>query len=137
MNREERGYILLAHLFAAIPLWGILFNGILWLSFKERSRRVVFHAHQGIFFQAIFLAALLAGLVFFLFTEIMGVINTSLAGILKFANWVVLITIWAAYEITCLYAMWNTVEGREFKYPLIGARLKESSQEGSSPETGE
>ena len=70
MDREERGYILLAHLSAAIPLWGILFNGILWLSFKEKSRKVVFHAHQGIFFQVIFLAALLVGLIAFLFIQL-------------------------------------------------------------------
>ena len=124
MDREERGYILLAHLSAAIPLWGILFNGILWLSFKEKSRKVVFHAHQGIFFQVIFLAALLVGLIAFLFIQLIAVVNGSLAAILGFGNWVVMAIVWAAYEITCFYAMWSIVQGRDFEYPLVGAKLR-------------
>ena len=125
MNKEERGYLLLAHLFAAIPLWGIVFNGILWLSFKEKSRRVVFHAHQGIFFQVVFLATLLIGLIVFLFTQLISVINQSLASLISAGNWIVIIVIWIAYEFTCLYAMWNILQGRDFEYPFIGAKLRE------------
>jgi len=128
MNREERGYVLLAHLFAAIPLWGIVFNGILWLCFKERSRKVVYHAHQGIFFQVIFLAALLVGLVVFLFNHLVAVINSPLASIISFGNWIVIFVIWAIYELTCLYAMWNVIQGREFEYPFVGAKLREEKE---------
>jgi len=132
MKQEERGYILLAHLFAAIPLWGILFNGILWLSFQEKSRKIIFHAHQGIFFQVAFLVMFLAGLVVFLFTKLISVINTSLASLLSTGNWIIIIVLIAAYEITCLYAIWNIIQGKEFEYPFIGAKLKEDTSKSPS-----
>ena len=123
MDEEERGYIFLSHLFAAIPLWGILFNGIIWMTFKERSRRIVFHAHQGIFFQTIFLAAVFMGLVVHLFTKLVGVIDVSLAGIMSSVNILILIIVIIAYEAVCVFAMWNTLQGRDFSYPLIEKRL--------------
>jgi uncharacterized Tic20 family protein len=126
---EERGFMLLAHLFAAIPLWGILFNGILWLSFQQKSRKVVFHAHQGIFFQVVFLAMLLVGLIVFLFSHLVGVINKTLGSLLGFGNWVILISIFIIYELTCLYAIWNILQGREFEYPFIGAKLRENDHD--------
>ena len=132
MKQEERGYILLAHVFAAIPLWGILFNGILWLSFQEKSRKIIFHAHQGIFFQVAFLVVLLVGLVVFLFTQLISVINTSLASLLGTGNWIIIIVLFASYEITCFYAVWNIIQGKEFEYPFIGAKLREDTKESDS-----
>ena len=73
--------------------------------------------------QAIFLAAILMGLVVHLFTKLVGVINSSLAGLLSFANIFILFLILAAYELACLYAMWNILQGREFEYPLVGQKL--------------
>jgi uncharacterized Tic20 family protein len=128
MKDEERGYVLLTHLFAAIPLWGILFNGILWISFQEKSRRVVFHAQQGIFFQVAFLAMLLVGLVVFLFTQLVGVLNDSLASLIRSGNWLIITAVFILYEITCLYAIWNVIQGKDFEYPFIGTKLKENTR---------
>jgi len=134
LRDEDRGFILLAHLFAAIPLWGILFNGILWLSFQQKSRRVVFHAQQGIFFQAVLLAMLLVGLIIFLFIRLVEVINKTMASILGIGNWAILIAIVIVYELTCLYALWNILQGQEFEYPFIGAKLRESDRDISYDE---
>jgi len=125
MNDEDRGYIFLTHLFTAIPLWGILFNGIMWHAFKEKSRDIVFNAQQGIFFQAIFLAAVLMGLIVHLFTKLVSVINGSLASVLSSVNFLIIILFMVAYELTCLFAMWNTLQGRNFEYPIIGEKLRE------------
>lgn len=128
MKDEERGYILLTHLFAAIPLWGILFNGILWLSFQEKNKKVVFRAHQGIFFQVTFLAMLLVGLVVYLFTQLVGVINESLASVIRSGNWMIITIIFIMYEVTCLYAIWNVIQGKDFEYPFIGKKLRENTR---------
>ncbi|MBN1902635.1 DUF4870 domain-containing protein [Candidatus Sumerlaeota bacterium] len=131
MKDEERGYVLLTHLFAAIPLWGILFNGIIWISFQEKSRKVVFHAHQGIFFQVAFLAMTLVGLLVFLFAQLVGVINESIASLIRSGNWLVIVILFILYEITCIYAIWNVIQGRDFEYPFIGSKLRENS--GNAP----
>src|SRR5690606_17009694 len=51
VRREERGFAATAHLFAAIPLWGLVFLAVLLVWFKERSREVVFHIIQAMVFQ--------------------------------------------------------------------------------------
>jgi len=89
----------------------------------------VFHAHQGIFFQVVFLAMLLVGLIVFLFSHLVGVINKTLGSLLGFGNWVILISIFIIYELTCLYAIWNILQGREFEYPFIGAKLRENDHD--------
>ena len=134
MDREERGYVFLSHLFTAIPLWGILFNGVMWISFKERSRQVVYHAQQGIFFQVIFLAAILVGLVAFLFTQVVGVINGPLAAVLSFINWIIIVMVWIVFEIICIIGMATAANGNEFHYPFVAQKLKEGRpKEETSP----
>ena len=123
MDEEERGYIFLSHLFAAIPLWGILFNGIIWMTFKEHSRRIVFNAHQGIFFQTIFFAAVFMGLAVHLFTKFVGVINVSLAGTMSSVNILIRIIVIIAYAAVCVFAMGTPLQGRVFSDPLIEKRL--------------
>lgn len=132
MDREERGYVFLSHLLTAIPLWGILFNGVMWISFKEKSRQVVYHAQQGIFFQVLFLAAILVGLVAFLFTQVVGVINGPLAALLSLVNWIIIVLVCIVYEFICFMGMAAAVNGKEFDYPFVSQKLREVKHTGSS-----
>ncbi len=129
IDRNERGYIMLTHFLNIIPLWGILVSGIIWMTFKEKSRRIVFHAQQAIFFQVIFLCVILVGLVAKLFISLIGVLNTFFSSLLNYANNVILILIFAAYILTCLYAAFKVHGGDEFLYPFAGKRLMEATAE--------
>lgn len=133
MNEEERPYIFLGHFSNILPLWGILINGILWLSFKEKSRKVVFQAHQAIFFHAIFLAAILVGGIAQLLIKLISVVNAPVGHLFSFVNFVIIFIIFLAYIVTCLYAMFRTLQGAEFEYPFVGAKLREETQIEVSP----
>jgi uncharacterized Tic20 family protein len=132
MKHEERSMAALAHLAAIIPLWGILFAGIIWLQFKEKSKHVVFHAQQAIFFQVILLIVIIVALVFRLFCSIIAVVNSSLASILNAGNLFLLIVCLILYGAACLYAAWSVLEGRAFEYPFIGKQLRESEPESDA-----
>jgi hypothetical protein len=45
---------------------------------------------------------------------------------LQFSNWVVFGAIFIAYVLTCLYGAIAVIDGRDFEYPYIGRRLRES-----------
>ncbi len=127
MKHEEQSMAALTHLVVIIPLWGILVAGIIWLYFKEKSKAVVFHAQQAIFFQVILLIIIVVALVFRLFCSIIAVINRPLAGILNAGNIVLLVVCVVVYAAACLYAAWSVLEGRDFEYPFIGKQLRESA----------
>jgi uncharacterized Tic20 family protein len=128
MRAEDRPYAALAHILAIIPLWGIVFNWILWMNFKEKSRDVVFHAHQAIFFQLPLLAVFIIAVIFQILCLIISVVNNPIAKILQYSNWVVFVIILIAYVLTCLYGAIAVLDGRDFEYPYIGRRLKQSQQ---------
>jgi uncharacterized Tic20 family protein len=129
MRAEDRPYAALAHFFAAIPLWGIVFNWILAMSFKEKSRDVVFHAHQGIFFQLPLLAIFVISVLFHLFFLLVTVVNHPIGRLLIFGNVVLVVVIFVAYVLICLYGAIAVLDGRDFEYPYIGRRLRGSPQQ--------
>jgi uncharacterized Tic20 family protein len=129
MRTEDRPYAALAHFFAAIPFWGIVFNWILSMNFKEKSRDVVFHAHQGIFFQLPLLAVIVIAAFFHLLFVIIRVVNYAVGSLLIYANAAVLIVLFVIYVLICLYAGFSVLDGREFEYPYIGKRLRESQRQ--------
>ena len=119
----------LVHLLIILPLWGILFAGIIWLNFKERSREVVFHAQQAIFFQCIFLLFFLVYLIFSLFCSLIEVFNQKLAIILITGNRVLLIMCGMIYISVCLYAAIRLIFGMDFSYPYVGRKLRKYIEE--------
>lgn len=129
MKQEERTIAALTHLLIIVPLWGILFAGIIWLNFKERSREVVFHAQQAIFFQCILLLIFLIGAVFSLFSELIKVFNQKLAQIMIKGNIWLLIICFAIYAAICIYAALLIIFGKDFNYPYVGKKLRRSMEE--------
>lgn len=129
MRQEERTVAAIVHILTIPPLWGILFAGIIWLNFKERSREVVFHAQQAIFFQCIFLLVFLIYLVFSLFASLIRVLNQQIADILVKGNRLLLIACFLAYVTICIYGALRLIFGKEFYYPLIGRKLRSTMEE--------
>ena len=129
MRQEERTVAALVHVLIIMPLWGILFAGILWLNFKERSRQVVFHALQAIFFQCILLLVFVVYLIFRLFCNLIAVFNLQLADLLIRGNRVLLIVCGLIYISICLYAAVRILFGKDFNYPFVGKKVRRMTEE--------
>ncbi|MDX2177345.1 MAG: DUF4870 domain-containing protein [Candidatus Sumerlaeia bacterium] len=128
LRPEERPAGALAHLFTAIPAWGLLANIGLWIYHKERSRDLVFHVQQAMVFQALLLVFwVIPASVLYLLAKVVGVIVPSLGGFLGSMNQFLMVLIYTAYVAVCLWGAVQTWLGKEFFYPIIGRRMFEGS----------
>ncbi len=129
MRQEERTIAALIHVFIILPLWGILFVGIIWLNFKEKSREVVFHALQAIFFQCILLIIFVVYLIFCIFCNLIKVFNLQLAELLIGGNRLILIVSILVYISICLYGATRILLGKDFNYPFVGKKVRKLTTE--------
>ncbi len=125
MREEERRYAALAHLLAIVPGWGILGDAGIWLVFKERSREIVFHAQQAIFFQVSLLLFVVVYVVISLVEGILRLISEGLANFIHSTNLFFLTLCYVVYALVCLYGAFRVLSGGEFQYPVIGQRMAE------------
>ena len=124
MKQEERAIAALVHLIIIIPLWGILFAGVVWMLYKERNREVVFHAVQAIFFQSFFLLIFLIYLIFRLFSYLVMVIDQKIAASMTWGNNHLLFVCGVAYVAMCIFGALRIALGSDFRYPVIGRKVK-------------
>ncbi len=134
MRPEDRAPAALAHAFAAVPLWGIVGDTAIWLYYKERSREVVFHAQQAIFFQVSVLALALAGILVAIFGRILSVISEGLSEFILGANTRLIILGLILYAGVCLFGAFRTWTQGRFLYPVIGPRMLEGLRHHSREE---
>lgn len=127
LREEERGYGAAAHIFSAIPLWGIVFLIGLWIAFKERSRELVFHIQQAMFFQVTLLIVGFFWLVVEVLAKITSVLNPGMAEVIRGANLFFLVMCYTVYACVCLAGAAMTYMGRPFFYPVYGRRILEGS----------
>lgn len=125
MRDDERIYAALCHFAVIIPFWGIVVAAGVWMYFKERSREVVFHAQQAIFFQICALAFFLLAIVAKIFEGIVHLINDSLAGAISSLNTFFIALGFVVYAAICLYGAYKTWSEGSFLYPIIGRRMAE------------
>lgn len=124
-REEDRGFGALAHLFAAVPIWGLVLNAGMFLHFRERSREVAFHAQQGLWFQGVGLVILIVYLLVEVLLRIVGVLSEPLAHGLHLVNLLMTSICFTAYATCCLAGAALTLAGKPFLYPRLGRRLLE------------
>ena len=130
MKAREREIAGIVYLLALVPLWGILFDGILWLVKKESSRTIAFHAHQAIVLHFILLLVFVFFAIFLIIGRIIGVVSEDLGAMLKAADLYLLAIFYALYVFACLYAVFAIISGNDqFKFPVIGSRLMKSNSD--------
>lgn len=120
LREEERPWGALTHVFAAVPLWGMLLNFGLWLHFRERSRLMLFHVQQALVFQML---ALLLAFPWFLL-QLLGRVVQSLAPrlgqFLLNTNSVLAMAVITVYVLVCLWGAIRVWATGRFYYPFIG-----------------
>jgi uncharacterized membrane protein len=125
MNKEERAWSAVAHILAAVPLWGLVVDSAIWLYFKESNERVAFHALQAIFLQTVFLILFIVGVFFQLFYYLVKFIASGIGELLLQLNVYLFFIMLGALVAISLFGAWNVVfHNEDFTYPVIGSRLR-------------
>ena len=120
--QRERLYSGLCHLFNAIPVWGFVICGLVWLTLREESRAVVFHARQAMTFHVLLMLGLLAYWVLVITARILWQLSPALSSFIAQMNNDILKILLIAYIAVCLYGAILCFSGQRFRYPLLGNR---------------
>ncbi len=120
--RQERDLAALAHLFNAVPGWGLIACGAIWFHARERSRWLAAQALQAMMFHGLLLVVAVVGMVVEKFRQIVGVIVPPFGSILGLLNNVALGAMLFVYVGYCVLGAWRCFGGHAHRYPLIGQR---------------
>jgi uncharacterized Tic20 family protein len=113
---DERTWSIIAHLSVLVGLVGLMPLGalIIWLVYKDRSRRVGFHALQALWYQVAWLVILVVG------WFVTFVLSFVLIGLLFIP--VMLIASLVPFVHGC-YAAYKVSQGVEYRYPFVADRI--------------
>jgi uncharacterized protein len=114
--QDERTWSILAHLSVLVGLVGLMPLGalVIWLVYKDRSRRVGFHALQALWYQLAWLVILVVGwfVTFVLMFVLIGLLFLP----------VMLIASLVPFVHGC-YAAYKVSQGVDYRYPFIADRI--------------
>jgi uncharacterized protein len=128
LSTEQKLLSLVSHLSILIPNIGILAPVIIWVTNKEKSNFVRFHAIQAIFFQLVFFILM----IFFIFVGVIMMLaaipwfdlnSSSEPGMLFFLSMVFMFMyfpLWIIFGIYAVVASVKSYKGNIFKYAIIG-----------------
>src|ERR687895_2849651 len=115
--QDERTWSVIAHLSVLLALVGLMPFGALlvWLLYKDRSRKVRFHALQALWYQIAWIAILVA------YTLVSLILSLVIIGIFMFF----LLPILALVPLVhgC-YAAYQVSQGVDYRYPYIADRIE-------------
>ncbi len=114
--QDERTWSIVAHVSVLAGLVGLMPLGalIIWLVYKDRSRRVGFHALQALWFQIAWLVILVVG------WFVTFVLSFVLIGLLFIP--VMLLASLVPFVHGC-YAAYKVSQGVDYRYPFIADRI--------------
>lgn len=128
INSEEKLMSMLSHLAIIIPNVGIIAPIIIWITQKNKSKFVRFHAIQAIFFQLLFfvlvIASIFIGLIL-MFISLPFITNNpdAVPGALFWTSMGVMnlyFPLWILFAIYAIVAGVKSFKGRLFRYWIIG-----------------
>jgi uncharacterized protein len=118
--QDERTWSIIAHLSVLLELVGLMPFGALlvWLLYKDRSRKVRFHALQALWYQ---IAWIVIFIVYALVTVILSIVTLGIAAIVLVPLGFVLGIVPLAHGC---YAAYKVSQGVEYRYPYIADRIE-------------
>ncbi len=117
--QDERTWSIVAHLSVLAGLVGLMPLGalIIWLVYKDRSRRVGFHALQALWYQ---LAWIVIFTVYVLVTVVLSIVTLGIAAIVLVPLAFLLAVVPLAHGC---YAAYKVSQGVDYRYPFIADRI--------------
>ena len=114
--QDERTWSIVAHLSVLVGLVGLMPLGalIVWLVYKDRSRRVGFHALQALWYQIAWLVILVVG------WFVTFILSFVLIGLLLIP--VMFIASLVPFVHGC-YAAYKVSQGVDYRYPYVADRI--------------
>jgi uncharacterized Tic20 family protein len=122
--RQEQVIEAFCHLSNAIPIWGLFFCGVVWFWLREESRSVVRQARDAMVFHSLILVPML--LWCFLFQVIRLVRYLAPAWFCELLYWInngMLLIVYIAFALVCLWGMLCRLRGEPFRYPFPRRRV--------------
>jgi uncharacterized protein len=118
--QDERTWSVLAHLSVLVALVGLMPFGALlvWLLYKDRSRKVRFHALQALWYQIAWIAIFV---VYALVTVVLSIVTLGIAAIVLVPLAFVLAIVPLAHGC---YAAYKVSQGVEYRYPYIADKIE-------------
>src|ERR687896_1071775 len=115
--QDERTWSVIAHLSVLLALVGLMPFGALlvWLLYKDRSRKVRFHALQALWYQIAWIVILVA------YTLVSLILSLVIIGIFMFFLLPILALIPLIHGC---YAAYQVSQGVEYRYPYIADRIE-------------
>lgn len=133
MTQEERLLAAVAHAGILIPITGIVAPLLIWLTQRERSPKVKFHAIQATVYQALPVLAMIIYMGCFMcafgFTMLAAMFPASSGdgALIAFANVAPLLIFFAVLALFMIYGVVGAVrifQGADFRYVWIGRWLE-------------
>ena len=127
VREEDRPWAAMVHALGAIPVWGFVFNAIVWMYYRNRSREMIFQVQQAIQYHFFVLLPVLTWVVCSLLAKIITGLSPALGGFFQVLNNILLSICLTGTTGLALYGACLVYIGRPFLYPLIGRRVLEGT----------
>lgn len=137
LSQDEKITAALAHVTVLLSFWGILAAIAIWVTQKEKSAFVAFQALQVIIYHLASIAVEMVLMAlymcsFFLFIPFSAGAEKASEGaatatplfFLPFCVFPLFFLAMFGFVGYALYAAWETLQGRDFRYVIIGKRLE-------------
>jgi uncharacterized Tic20 family protein len=134
LTTPQRVVAAMAHLFAVIPIWGLVADFWIWHTRREEHPELRFQVLQALFVQAgLLLLAVLYELAQ-LYFQLLGVLNGDLAEALSgLSTWIFKVTL-VALVLLVLWAVWRLRWHGHFEYPLLGPAMRRELERADAAE---
>lgn len=129
MRHSERTAACLSHLAGLIPLWGALVMAAVYWQYRGRSRPVLFHVHQAVFFHVTMLLLLTIPLLVYALGRMAGVLRPQVGELVSEIGFWGAMGVLAVNTVMVTVAANATIDGRHFQYPFFGKRLRPGFEE--------
>lgn len=120
---QEQLISALCHLFNAVPVWGLLFNGWIWFHLREESRTVRRTAQQAMTFHVLLMSGLLIWMLVASINRLLEALALGrLCGAIDYINDKIFAGLILVYIAICLFGALRVVSGKPFQYPMVRLR---------------
>ncbi|MBI3737189.1 DUF4870 domain-containing protein [Candidatus Sumerlaeota bacterium] len=121
-RRYELDMAALCHLCNAIPIWGLLFCGLIWFNSREKSRYLVAQAQQAMVFHGLLLFLIVVWMLVEIASKLLFFFLPPVGALLSLLNRGIISVVLVIYIGFCLLGSWRCFTSSPFRYPFIGER---------------